>query len=192
MYDKTNLNPSVTTINPDLDLWAVVWPRCFTKIKRWPQPPHWSRRDWHEEAKGIAALAACESRPNFDPTRGVPETAFLFHRMIYAIKTRYRQEWSYAKHNTVTDDLTYHASPTPTSSAESQEQKQKLKKFLASFAPSDENLIHQLFWDDASQHDLAPILGITRRGVTYRKTKLMAKLRRLFPDFYEFQSDFFS
>ena len=192
MYDETAPNPLMTTIDPNVDLWAVVWPRCFARIKPWHQPPHWSRRDWHEEARGIAALAACESRPNFDPTRGVPETAFLFGRMVAAVTKRYRQEWSYARHTSPSDDLTYHASPTPTSPVEGHEQKLKLEKFLASLEPSEEYLIHQLFWEEVSQDDLATSLGITYRGFTYRKTKLIDKLKRLFPVFYEFDSDFVS
>ena len=159
MYDETASIQSMTTQIRDQELWAVVWPRCFAKIKPWRQPPHWSRRDWHEEASATAALAACESRANFDPTRGVPETAFLYLRMVAAVTTRYRQEWSYAKHTTVTGDMIDHmidhASPTPTSAAEIREQKQKLKNFLASFEIAEEYLIYQLFWEEVSQDDLA-------------------------------------
>ena len=192
MHDATASTQSITTATSDLELWGVIWPQCFAKIKPWRQPPHWSRRDWHEEDRATAALAFYESRPNFDPSRGVPETAFLYLRMVAAVTKRYRQEWSHAKHTTVTDELTYHASPTQQSPAESHEQKHKFEKILASFEHSDEHLIHQLFWEDATQVDLAAILGISHRGVTYRKTKLFEKLKRLFSEFYEFESDFIS
>ena len=72
--------------------------RTLGRIGAWRVPPNWSLRDWIEEMRAEAAAAAWLAKLDFDPTRGVPLTAFVHQRIWAHARARYRQEWAYALH----------------------------------------------------------------------------------------------
>jgi hypothetical protein len=69
--------------------------RCLRRVGTWRLPPNWSAPDWLEEVKEVLGVAALEAEADFDSARGVPFGAFLFHRGLARVLTRYRQEWNY-------------------------------------------------------------------------------------------------
>ena len=79
---------------PDSTAWPVLWARCWGRIRTWRVPPRWSQRDWCDEARAQGEATACGAVRDFDPHRLVPLDAFLYSRVVDAVWTRYRQEWS--------------------------------------------------------------------------------------------------
>ncbi len=76
--------------------WTVVLKSCLRQIRLWHVPPNWSARDWWEEMSACGSVATLQAVCDFDPSRGVPWSAFLRHRVIASAFTHYRREWRYA------------------------------------------------------------------------------------------------
>src|SRR5215510_2488959 len=69
---------------------------CLKRIFRWRVPPNWSISDWRNEMRAEAACAAWQAACDYDPSLGVPFTAFARSQVLTGTLTRYRQEWAYA------------------------------------------------------------------------------------------------
>jgi DNA-directed RNA polymerase specialized sigma24 family protein len=127
------------------------------------------------QAQGAAA--ACQALGDFDPGRGVPWAAFARQRVLSSLRTRHRQEWSYAVHcGTCVTARTLDDPPEPPSdhgpSAET------LRPTLARLADVDRRLLQRLYWDGCTEADLAAELGIAQSTVNKRKRSILLDLRR--------------
>jgi hypothetical protein len=69
---------------------------CLRRIFRWRVPPNWSVSAWRNEMRAEAACAAWQAVCDYDPSLGVPFSAFAHQRVLTGTLTRCRQEWSYA------------------------------------------------------------------------------------------------
>jgi len=58
----------VSQVRLSLDEWEAIWLRCWRRIRSWRIPPRWNRLDWWDEARAEAALAACATALDYDPT----------------------------------------------------------------------------------------------------------------------------
>ena len=83
--------------------WAAIGPlplpvsdSCLRRIFRWRVPPNWSVSDWRNEMRAEAACAAWQAVCDYDPSLGVPFSAFAHQRVLTGTLTRCRQEWAYA------------------------------------------------------------------------------------------------
>ena len=87
----------------DSNTQAVVR-RCMRRVRHWRAPPNWSASDWIREATAQATLAALSlhhpgaragtSVDSDDDGTARPSDG----RVLGSVLTRYRQEWSYARH----------------------------------------------------------------------------------------------
>lgn len=75
------------------DIATAVWQRACN----WQAPPHWQPEQFQDELWALAQAAAYEAFCTFDPQRGVPLEAFVFVRVLNALRTFYRQEWLFAR-----------------------------------------------------------------------------------------------
>jgi hypothetical protein len=160
----------------DATAWPVLWARCWVRVRSWRVPPRWSAGDWWDEARAQGALADSQARRDFDPRRCVPLDAFLYRRVVDAVWTRYRQEWSYGRHARSGGAIADR--PVPARSGPDPDTLASLVSALDSLAERDRGLIRQLFWDGRSEDDLAREWGVSQQAVSKRKQKILQELRR--------------
>jgi DNA-directed RNA polymerase specialized sigma24 family protein len=137
-------------------------------------PPRWSPCDWQEEARAQGTLAACEALRAFEPGRLVPLDAFLYHRVVASVWTRYRQEWSFGRRVRRAAALPDRAAAVDCPEPELVD---RLAVLLQTLDEGERRLIRQLFWDGRTEDQLALELGITRQAVNKRKQRLLQRLR---------------
>jgi DNA-directed RNA polymerase specialized sigma24 family protein len=149
---------------------------CLKRVGRWRLPPNWSHHDWMEEAKGHAALAACQAFQDYLPEKGIPLEQFIRHRVMANILTRYRQEWSYARHCRHQPELeSFH--PVAPNLLDGNLLRNSVQELLARLSIADQNLIQQVFYDRRTEADIALSLGITQQAVSKRKGGILNQLR---------------
>jgi len=122
-----------------------------------------------------AAAAAYRASCDYDPSREVPFSAFLYLRIIHSALTYYRHEWGYAAHCIVSTDAEYDTIPTENMPAIIGGY-EVLGYALAQLSECDRWLIEQLFWTGQTEAALAQQLGISQRGVSKRKQAILRKM----------------
>jgi len=150
---------------------------CLRRIFRWRVPPNWSASDWRNEMRAEAACAAWQSAHDYDPSFGVPFSAFAYQRVLTNTLTRYRQEWAYAlrlgpEHDPENSDS------RQLDSAASAVFDDWPRHALARLSKPDLWLIEQLFLRDRTEADIATQIGITQQAVNKRKWMILLRLRR--------------
>jgi hypothetical protein len=158
----------------DSSAWPDIWPRCWVQIRTWPLPPRWVLRDWYDEARDQGALAYCLARRDFDPTRGVPFEAFVYRRVLHAVWTRYRQEWSFGRRAKTQEVVLGDADALPPPDADLCQQ---MTRALERLKEADRQFIRRLFWDSASLADLSVETGLLPEALKKRKARALVKLR---------------
>jgi hypothetical protein len=159
----------------------AIWAGCLRRVGNWRVPPHWSTRDWLEEMHAQGAAAACQAMGDYDPQRGVPRGAFVRLRILSSLRTRYRQEWSYA----------LHCGPEAAAGGEATQPDERpgphradetLRPWLARLSDTDRWLLQRLFWEGCTETDIAAELGIAQSTVNKRKRSILLGLRRTIGD----------
>jgi DNA-directed RNA polymerase specialized sigma24 family protein len=150
---------------------------CLRRIFRWRVPPNWSVFDWRNEMRAEAACAAWQAVCDYDPSLGVPFSAFAHQRVLTGTLTRCRQEWAYA--------LRLAPEYDPESSDSRQLDSAASAAFdacpghtLACLSKSDRWLVGQLFLRDRTETDIAAQIGITQQAISKRKRAIVKQLRR--------------
>ena len=152
--------------------------RAFARASLWRTPPHWSRRDWLEEAKAIIQSAAASASSNYDAARGVPLRAHLYMRAVAGAWTGYRQEWSYYMHSAFESRGAVEPIAMPFDRVQADETIQHfLGDALNRLAVGDQLLIKQIFWNRTREHRLAAMLKISQQEVSRRKVRVLRVLR---------------
>jgi DNA-directed RNA polymerase specialized sigma24 family protein len=146
------------------------------RIRTWRVPPRWSYSDWCDEARAQGEAAVCDGLRDFNPRRLVPLDAFLFHRVVQAVWTRYRQECSFGRRTRSGEAILDR--PAAEGTKPDADTLARLEAALGSLDAVDRDLIRQLFWDDRCESDLAREWGVSRQAVSKRKQKILRELRR--------------
>jgi hypothetical protein len=167
----------LSQVRLSLDEWEAIWPRCWRRIHSWRVPPRWNPLDWWDEARAEAALAACAAALDYDPTRRVPRTAFLYKRILAGVWTRYRQEWAYDRHLRAPRPL--EEWPSLDDSSSPAEDQEVVGRLLGQLGARDRWLIRRLFWDEATEATVAAVLGLSHQAASQRKHHVLKDLRRL-------------
>lgn len=155
--------------------WPSLWARCWSRIGRWRVPPRWSALDWREEARDEGALAACEALWAFEPGGLVPLEAFVDHRVVQRVWTRYRQEWSFGRR--ARPDVALADPPAVGADRADPELLGMLSSTLGSMSEAERSLIRQLFWGGRTEDQLTHDLEITRQALNRRKQHVLGRLR---------------
>jgi len=150
---------------------------CLRRIFRWRVPPNWSVSAWRNEMRAEAACAAWQAVCDYDPSLGVPFSAFAHQRVLTGTLTRCRQEWSYALRFAPEYDPESSDSRQLDSSA-SAALDACPKHALARLSKSDRWLVEQLFLKDRTEVDIATQIGITQQAISKRKRAMVMQLRR--------------
>jgi RNA polymerase sigma factor (sigma-70 family) len=150
---------------------------CLRRIFGWRVPPNWSVSDWRNEMRAEAACAAWQALCDYDPSRGVPFSAFAYQRVLTRTLTRHRQEWAY------TLRLAHEADPENSDSTLLDSTTSVVfddwpRNALERLSKSDLWLIEQLFLKDRTEEDIATQIGITQQAVSKRKWMILLRLRR--------------
>jgi DNA-directed RNA polymerase specialized sigma24 family protein len=159
-------------------VWPTLWARCWSHIRTWHVPPHWSPWDWCNEARAVGALAACEAYRSFEPGRSVPLEAYVYRRVVETVWTRYRQEWSFGRR--CRPDAALPKRPASESDRGDPELLGRVASMLGNLRASERWLISRLFWDGRTEDERALELGISRQAVNLRKQKILRQLRTEF------------
>jgi DNA-directed RNA polymerase specialized sigma24 family protein len=102
-------------------------------------------------------------------------------RILSSLRTRYRQEWSYA----------LHCGPEAAAGGEADQPDERpglaraheeLRPWLARLSDPDRWLLQRLFWEGCTETDLAAELGIAQSTVNKRKRSILLGLRRTIGD----------
>jgi hypothetical protein len=151
--------------------------RAFARVSLWRTPPHWSRRDWIDEAQAVIQSAAACASSDYDEARGVPLRAHMYMRAVAGAWTRYRQEWSYYLHSAVQSGKDIEPIAMPFDRAQADETIQHFLKYaLHRLAVEDQLLIEQLFWNRTREDRLAAILKVSQQEVSRRKVRVLRML----------------
>jgi RNA polymerase sigma factor (sigma-70 family) len=139
-------------------------------------PPNWSRRDWHEEIKAEAIAAAWEAERDFDPTRGVPLSAFLHQRVLARALTRHRREWAYARRcglQAVTDYL----EDVTAREFYSVDISESVRHCVRRLPEHDRRLVDCLYWEGKTEVEVARMLCRSQPTINLRKRRILERLR---------------
>jgi DNA-directed RNA polymerase specialized sigma subunit len=151
---------------------------CLRRIFRWRVPPNWSVSDWRNEMRAEAACAAWQAVCDYDPSLGVPFSAFAHQRVLTGTLTRCRQEWAYALRLTPEYDPESSSDSRQLDSAASAALDACPKHALARLSKSDLWLVEQLFLKDRTEADIATAVGVTQQAISKRKRAIVMQLRR--------------
>jgi DNA-directed RNA polymerase specialized sigma24 family protein len=152
--------------------------RAFARVSAWRTPPHWSRRDWLDEARAIIQSAAACAVFDYDVERGVPLQAYIYVRAVAGAWTRYRQEWSYCLH-AIECGGSVEPTPTPFDRAQVDETIDYfLGQALGRLTVEDRSLIEQLYWNGTRQDRIAVMLHVTQQEISRRKVRVLRRLRQ--------------
>ena len=107
----------------------------------------------------------------------MPLRAHICIRAVAAAWTRYRQEWSYDLHciaelGAISEPIAPSRGPTH----EKETVDHCLRKALSQLSVEDQQLIHRLFWDRASEGRVAATLQISQQCVSKRKARVLRLL----------------
>jgi DNA-directed RNA polymerase specialized sigma24 family protein len=149
---------------------------CVRRMGRWRVPPNWSRNDWLQQVRSLAESTAWEATSRYDPARGVPLNAFLYVSMLAAVRTVYRQEWAYAERFESQGDQPPDGEPRG-SGCISVEIHESLREALANLSNEDHWVISQLFWNGATEAEVARGLGVSQPAMSKRKARIIEALR---------------
>jgi DNA-directed RNA polymerase specialized sigma subunit len=123
-----------------------------------------------------AACAAWQAVCDYDPSLGVPFSAFAYQRVLTRTLTRYRQEWAYALRSEQeqnpegSDNRALDCSASAVLDAWP-------RHALARLSKPDLWLIEQLFLKDRTEADIATQIGITQQAANKRKQIILLRLR---------------
>ena len=123
-----------------------------------------------------AACAAWQAVGDYDPSLGVPFSAFVRQRVLADTLTRYRQEWAYALRLAQKHDPKDFDTRTLDSTASALFDAWP-SHALARLSKPDLWLIEQLFVRDRNEADIAIQIGITQQAVNKRKRMILVRLR---------------
>ena len=169
--------------------WAEIGPlplpildSCLRRIFRWRVPPNWSISDWRNEMRAEAACAAWQAVCDYDPSLGVPFSAFAHQRVLTTTLTHYRREWAYALRSAEEQDPENSDSRLLNFTINSELSEDWPGLALARLSKPDLWLIEELFLRDRTEANIATQTGITQQAVNKRKWMLLLRLRQYMTD----------
>ena len=169
--------PQLASSESDSPEWLVI-SGCLKRVRSWRVPPRWSNQDWFEEMRAEATLAALQAARDFDPTRGVPWSAFLRRRILDAALTRYRREWAYATRRASVEAWDEVGAVEGERHPSHEAIYERLQEALGGLPRADAWLIEGLFWEGKTEAGLGVTLGISQQAVSKRKKGIFKRLRR--------------
>jgi RNA polymerase sigma factor (sigma-70 family) len=130
-----------------------------------------------KQVRSLAASTAWEAVSRYDPSRGVPLDAFLRVSVMAAVRTQYRQEWTYALRFLPQIDGPVR-DRSKDSSLPSVELHESLREILAKLSPADRWVMSQFFWQGATETEVARNVGVSQPAMSKRKARIIESLRR--------------
>jgi RNA polymerase sigma factor (sigma-70 family) len=162
---------------PATRFWHALRPLILGRLRRWRIPPHFSHRDWFDEAEAEARLAFVLAIRDFDPARGVPLGAFCYRRCVTAIRTFHRREWSYGRRH---HGLPEGSEPRDATARPSIEQRGPgdVEDALSTLGPSERRVLSAIFLEGRTEAELAALEGVSQQAVSKRKRLALNRLQK--------------
>jgi RNA polymerase sigma factor (sigma-70 family) len=152
--------------------------RFQRSILKWRAPPNWSPKDWSEELGAEVIAATWEAQRDFDAARGVPLEAFVQQRVLARSLSRYRREWTYARHCGSQLENSEACEVAIGDGFNSVEIRESLWTWLRRLPDPQRRLIECLFWDEQTEVEIARTLSLSQPAISKRKRRILAQLRR--------------
>ncbi len=158
----------------------TVVQRCMGRVRHWRTPPNWSTSDWLKEATAQATLAALSRRQTGRSIGGGVDSDDdgtakpSYGHVLGSVLTRYRQEWSYARH--CSRFGAYESPAAEPGDGESAELIARLEPLVKKLPEPDQLLIHQLYWENRTEAQIAEHLGVSQQAVNKHKRRLLSQL----------------
>lgn len=147
--------------------------QCMARIRRWPPPPRWSRREWIEESSASAVCEALAAEREFESSRGVPMGAFIWKRVLGRMLALYRREWC----QNALPERAECRMRAARRTLESGLGAELVASLCARLAETDQWLIRRVFIDNRSESSIARELGVSQQAISKRLSGLMARMR---------------
>lgn len=170
---------------PLLSSLAPVIQSVLCRISRWRTPTNWSRADWANEERSVVNLAVCQTVHEHSADSDSLAQA-VYYRALSRALTRYRQEYIYsgrflpfapADSSDEGEELSVMGSPHGGPSTKADSISDHLTAAIESLPEPESRLIHQLFWQEHTQVEIARGLQISQRAVSERKRRALDNLR---------------
>jgi DNA-directed RNA polymerase specialized sigma24 family protein len=162
--------------------YAAIVRFCVYKARHWRVPPNWTPPEWANELSAHAAAAAHEAGCQYDPSRSSASGTFIISRVMARLLTRYRQEWTFARHlgHSPLDSecQTYgHVTYQDPHACNSVALPEDVDAAIDGLPETDRWLLSQIFWYGRGQTDLARELGVSQPAISKRYRKIIFHLR---------------
>lgn len=148
----------------------------FRRARSWRVPPNWSPIDWYEELRALTAFAAWQAEQDYDSSRGVPVSSFVYCRVMAQALARYRQEWRFALRSAASN---FEIVATIAVAESSDATSEVLEEAMDLLPEPERWLLLQLFWQHRTEAGIADQLHISQPAVSKRKRAALLHLRDL-------------
>lgn len=148
---------------------------ALRRALRWQKPPQWSRGEWLGELEAEANLAMLRALLSYEPSYGVPLSAFVYKSVLHGLWSVYRREWQYALHVYSGNQLIEKDNLPVSSPVEAE----RLQEALQALPDRERAVIWQVFYNGSSEREVAEELGIAATVVHRLKKRALQRLREL-------------
>lgn len=168
---------------PAIERWLLQTLRQF--LTRFPLPARWDWKEWVEELRMVAWMAAWEACQLFEGHFGVPKELFVRQRVWNALKDYWRLEWTYG-HQTAPSDELIQGEEGDEDDWQERVADERLKKHLehwllrdlvARLPDRERVVIERLFWDGEELTTIAKDLQISVPRAHQLKKQALARLQ---------------
>lgn len=155
---------------------VALTPRSLAlrRATRWQKPPHWDRSQWFDELEAEANLAMLTALSFYEPSHGVPLTAFVYERVFHALRSLHRREWQHALHvysgNCVIEKGSFLEPCLET---------ERLQEAIQSLPERERAIIEQTFFGGSTEREIAEELGVAAAVVHRLKKRALQHLREI-------------
>jgi len=155
--------------------WSTLIESALKRVCSWRVPPNWSSSEWMKEMRAHGASAIWQAVCEYDPSRGIPFSAYARQRVWASALTRYRQEWVYALRTEWEAEV--FAEAVTLCDVDPSRIHEWLPHLVAELSAAERWLIEQLYWEGRTELEIANELGITQQAVSKRKSTILRGLR---------------
>jgi len=161
---------------------------ALRRARQWHCPPHWDDYEWHKELDAIAQAFAFEACFCFDKQEGVTLEAFVFQKVLVALRDFHRHEWAYfaihgghlprfADEVEEGDESEEVCEGVVTEGLEREWRRYLIFWALERLSERERQVLERLYWDGYTEEEIAHELGISQQAISKIKRKALQRLK---------------
>ena len=126
--------------------------------------------------KAEAIAAAWQAELDFDPTRGVPLSAFVRQRVLAHALTRSRREWAYGRQCRPQPEVS-DCNEVAADGYFAAEVSDSVRRCLDRLPKAQRWLIECLYWEEMTEVEVGRVLSLSQQAISLRKRRVLEQLR---------------